>query len=191
VGHMPSDLVGVAGFEPAASSSRIRPWKADDLWTLPKMQVRALVCVGLAWCSEAAISRSSPGFLHRPSSHTGQHDRPPVPGQQLSVCHDTDAASTQDEHWRSLDRLRALHRQAGQVRARCPRSARTPGRNRDADVDPKIRRRTVGDADQAMTSHYTFVEAEAHRAAADVAALIEGQGSDPAPPCSPFPRGGS
>ena len=68
--------VGVAGFEPPASSSRIRLWKADDLWTLPEMQVRALVCVGLAWCSEAAISRSSPGFLHRPSSHTGQHDRP-------------------------------------------------------------------------------------------------------------------
>jgi hypothetical protein len=87
-----SELVGVAGFEPAASSSRIRPWKADNLWTLPKMQVRALVCVGLAWCSEAAISRSSPGFLHRPSSHTGQHDRPPVPGQHLSVCHNTDAA---------------------------------------------------------------------------------------------------
>ena len=39
-----------------------------------------------------------------------------------------------------------------------------------------------------MTPHYTFVEAEAHRAAADVAALIEGQGSDPAPTCCPvFP----
>ena len=55
----------MAGFEPAASSSRIRPWKADDLWTLPKMQVRALVCVGLALCSEVVISRSSPGFLQR------------------------------------------------------------------------------------------------------------------------------
>jgi hypothetical protein len=57
--------VGVAGFEPAASSSRIRPWKAADLWTLPKMQVKALVCVGLEWYSEVAISRSSPGFLQR------------------------------------------------------------------------------------------------------------------------------
>ena len=42
-------------------------------------------------------------------------------------------------------------------------------------MDPEIRRRTLGDADQAMTSHYTFVEAEAQRAA-DVAAFIEGAG---------------
>ncbi len=112
-GCMPFDLVGVAGFEPAASSSRIRPWKATDLWTLPKMQVRALVCVGLERCSEVAISRSSPGFLQRPidprrscrmadwppavprqgpRSDTGQHDRPPIPGQQISICHDPDAA---------------------------------------------------------------------------------------------------
>jgi hypothetical protein len=40
-------LAGLAGFEPAASSSRIRPWKIADLLTAPKAQVRALVCVGL------------------------------------------------------------------------------------------------------------------------------------------------
>jgi hypothetical protein len=57
-----------------------------------------------------------------------------------------------------------------------PWSALTPGRSRDADVDPEIRRRTLGDANQAMIWHYTFMEAEAHRAAADVAALIEGAG---------------
>jgi hypothetical protein len=60
--HFP---VGMAGFEPAASSSRIRPWKAADLWTLLKMQVRALACVCMEWYSEIAISRSSPGFLQR------------------------------------------------------------------------------------------------------------------------------
>ena len=46
---------------------------------------------------------------------------------------------------------------------------------RDAAVDPEIRRRTLGHADQAMTSHYTHIEAQAHRAAAEsVAALVEG-----------------
>lgn len=88
------------------------PWTAADLWTLPKMQVGALVCVGLAWCSGGAISRSSPGFLQRrivahgscpmadwpsavlagPRSDTGQHDRPPIPGQQLFVGYDPNAA---------------------------------------------------------------------------------------------------
>jgi integrase len=49
---------------------------------------------------------------------------------------------------------------------------------RDAAVDPEIRRKTLGHADQAMTSHYTHIEAEAHRAAADaVADLVEGAGS--------------
>jgi hypothetical protein len=42
-------------------------------------------------------------------------------------------------------------------------------------VDPEIRRRTLGHADQAMTSHYTHIEADAHRAAAEaVAALVAG-----------------
>lgn len=46
---------------------------------------------------------------------------------------------------------------------------------RDAAVDPEIRRKTLGHADQAMTSHYTHIEAEAHRAAAEaVAQLVKG-----------------
>ncbi len=45
---------------------------------------------------------------------------------------------------------------------------------RDADVDPEIRRKTLGHADQAMTSHYTHIEAQAHRATAEaVARLVE------------------
>jgi integrase len=48
----------------------------------------------------------------------------------------------------------------------------------DAAVDPDIRRKTFGHADQAMTSHYTQIEAQAHRAAAEaVAALVDGAGS--------------
>jgi hypothetical protein len=53
-------MVGVAGFEPAASSSRIRTWKIADLLAAPRTQVSALVCVGLRWRTEASISRSSP-----------------------------------------------------------------------------------------------------------------------------------
>jgi integrase len=37
-------------------------------------------------------------------------------------------------------------------------------------VDPEIRRKTLGHADQAMTSHYTHIEAQAHRAAAEMVA---------------------
>ena len=49
---------------------------------------------------------------------------------------------------------------------------------RDAAVDPEIRRKTLGHADAAMTSHYTHIEAAAHRAAAEaVAALVERSGS--------------
>jgi len=49
---------------------------------------------------------------------------------------------------------------------------------RDAEVDPEIRRRTLGHADAAMTSHYTHIEAQAHRDAAEaVASLVEGAGS--------------
>ena len=45
---------------------------------------------------------------------------------------------------------------------------------RDADVDPEIRRKTLGHADQARTSHYTHIEAQAHGAAAEaVARLVE------------------
>jgi hypothetical protein len=46
---------------------------------------------------------------------------------------------------------------------------------RNAAVDPEIRRRTLGHADAAMTSHYTHIEAEARKAAAEAAAkLVEG-----------------
>jgi integrase len=48
----------------------------------------------------------------------------------------------------------------------------------DAQVDPEIRRKTLGHADAAMTSHYTHIEAAAHRAAAEaVARLVEGAAS--------------
>lgn len=49
---------------------------------------------------------------------------------------------------------------------------------RDGAVDPEIRRKTLGHADAAMTSHYTHIEAQAHCAAAEaVAKLVEGAGS--------------
>jgi integrase len=49
---------------------------------------------------------------------------------------------------------------------------------RDAEVDPEIRRKSLGHADAAMTSHYTHIEAETHRAAAEAAAkLVEGAAS--------------
>jgi integrase len=37
----------------------------------------------------------------------------------------------------------------------------------DAQVDPEIRRRTLGHADADMTSHYTYPEAAAFRQAAE------------------------
>jgi hypothetical protein len=60
----PLTSVGVAGFEPTTSSSRIRPWKIANHAILAKVQFRALVGVGLRWALAAPISRSSPGFLH-------------------------------------------------------------------------------------------------------------------------------
>jgi hypothetical protein len=48
----------------------------------------------------------------------------------------------------------------------------------DAAVDPEIRRRTLRDADVAMTAHYTHIEAEAHEAAAEAfAKLVEAASS--------------
>jgi integrase len=55
---------------------------------------------------------------------------------------------------------------------------------RDADVDPEIRRKTLGHADQAMTSHYTHIEAQAHRAAAK--AVAEARGTRAVNECSPI-----
>jgi hypothetical protein len=43
---------------------------------------------------------------------------------------------------------------------------------RDAAVDPEIRRRTLGHADAAMTAHYTHIEAEAYKAAAEAVAKL-------------------
>ncbi|HEX3515975.1 MAG TPA: tyrosine-type recombinase/integrase [Trebonia sp.] len=46
---------------------------------------------------------------------------------------------------------------------------------RDSAVDPEIRRKSLGHADAAMTSHYTHIEAEQYRAAIEaVAKLVEG-----------------
>lgn len=43
----------------------------------------------------------------------------------------------------------------------------------EADVSQEIRQKTLGHADAKMTSHYTHVRAELHRAAAEqVAALV-------------------
>jgi len=48
----------------------------------------------------------------------------------------------------------------------------------EADVDAETRRKALGHADAAMTSHYTHVRAELHRAAAEqVAALVKAAGS--------------
>ena len=47
----------------------------------------------------------------------------------------------------------------------------------DAAVDPEIRRRTLGHADAAMTAHYTHIEAEAHKAAAEAVAKLVGAAS--------------
>jgi hypothetical protein len=60
---------------------------------------------------------------------------------------------------------------------RCPATA-PASLARDAAVDPEIRRRTLGHADAAMTAHYTHIEAEAHKAAAEaVAKLVESASS--------------
>jgi hypothetical protein len=46
---------------------------------------------------------------------------------------------------------------------------------RDAEVDPESRRKTLGHADAKMTSHYTHIEVETRRQAAEaVAALVQG-----------------
>jgi integrase len=41
---------------------------------------------------------------------------------------------------------------------------------RDAEVDLEIRCKTLGHADAAMTSHYTHIDEQAHRAAAELVA---------------------
>ncbi|GAB7182157.1 hypothetical protein ATKI12_1988 [Kitasatospora sp. Ki12] len=65
----PLHWVGVAGFEPTASSSRSRPWKVADQARNANAQVGASVRVGLCRCLAVEIPRSSPGFLQRPEPH--------------------------------------------------------------------------------------------------------------------------
>src|SRR6266542_3171517 len=85
-----SDLVGVAGFEPTASSSRTRTGLASHMGGWLYALVMALVAVGLSWYQRWLFTRSSPHFLPklrdaRPSSATHRtpeatRPRPPGPG---------------------------------------------------------------------------------------------------------------
>jgi integrase len=77
-------------------------------------------------------------------------------------------------------RFRALARAAGVPVIKLHEGGRHSAASlaHDAEVDPEIRRRTLGHASAAMTSRYTHIEAQAHRAAAEaVAALVDGAGS--------------
>jgi integrase len=94
----------------------------------------------------------------------------------LVFCHDDGTPWRPDQVSR---RFRSIARAAG-----LPVIKLHEGRHsaaslaRDAAVDPEIRRRTLGHADAAMTSYYTHIEAQAHRAAAEaVAHLVDGAGS--------------
>jgi integrase len=74
-------------------------------------------------------------------------------------------------------RFRALAAAAGVPVIKLHEGGRHTGASlaRDAAVDPEIRRKTLGHADAAMTSHYTHIEAQAHQAAAEaVAQLVDG-----------------
>ncbi|WTX92529.1 tyrosine-type recombinase/integrase [Streptomyces sp. NBC_00637] len=59
----PLTCVGVAGFEPTTSSSRIRPWEIVYLGPRSNVQVRALESVGLRLRLRDTDARSSPGIL--------------------------------------------------------------------------------------------------------------------------------
>jgi hypothetical protein len=56
-------MVGVAGFEPTASSSRSRYGSIRYLGGDVKAQVKTLVVVGLGVVRSGQVSRSSPRFL--------------------------------------------------------------------------------------------------------------------------------
>jgi integrase len=76
-------------------------------------------------------------------------------------------------------RFKAIAKDAGVPVIKLHEGGRHTGASlaRTAEVDPEIRRKTLGHADAKMTSHYTHIEAEAHRQAAEaVAALVEGAG---------------
>ncbi len=60
--------VGVAGFEPTASSSRIRLGTPDDLEIWQCALVRALVLVGPPQSAEVVLSMFAPHLLPEPTS---------------------------------------------------------------------------------------------------------------------------
>jgi integrase len=97
----------------------------------------------------------------------------------LVFCRDDGSPWPPDYVYR---RFRALAKAAGVPVVKLHEGGRHTSASlaRDAEVDPEIRRKTLGHADQAMTSHYTHIEAQAHRAAAEaVARLVDGRtGSD-------------
>ncbi|HEX2317400.1 MAG TPA: site-specific integrase [Streptosporangiaceae bacterium] len=76
-------------------------------------------------------------------------------------------------------RFKVLARRAGLEPIRLQEGRHSAAsRPRDAEVDPEIRRKTLGHADATMTSHYTYIEQAAHKAAAEaVAQLVEEAGS--------------
>jgi hypothetical protein len=86
-------------------------------------------------------------------------------------------------------RFKAIAKDAGVRVIKLHEGGRHTGASlaRDAEVDPEIRRETLRHADAAMTSHYTHIEAQAHRAAAEaVAKLVRGLDHERLfPVCSP------
>jgi len=95
----------------------------------------------------------------------------------LVFCRDDGSPFPPDYVYR---RFRALAKAAGVPVIKLHEGGRHTGASlaRDAEVDPEIRRKTLGHADAAMTSHYTHIEQAAHQAAAEaVAQLVEGAGS--------------
>ncbi|MDQ2874474.1 MAG: tyrosine-type recombinase/integrase [Actinomycetota bacterium] len=69
-------------------------------------------------------------------------------------------------------RYRALAADAGVPVITLHEAGRHTGASpaRDAGIDAEIRRKTLGHADAAMTSHYTHVLADDHRDAAEMVA---------------------
>ena len=90
--------------------------------------------------------------------------------QDLIFCKDDGAPYRPDYVTR---RFKALAAQAGLPVIRLHEGRHsTASLARDAEVDPEIRRKTLGHADAAMTSHCTHIEAQAHRAAAEAVAKL-------------------
>ena len=90
--------------------------------------------------------------------------------QDLIFCKDDRAPCRPDY---VTGRFKALAAQAGLPVIRLYEGRHsTASLARDAEVDPEIRRKTLGHADAAMTSHCTHIEAQAHRAAAEAVAKL-------------------